>query len=129
MGQFDFRVLGPLEVRRDGREIGVPAPKQRALLGLLLFHANEPVSPERLVDELWGETPPPTARESLRNHVHALRRLLGPEVLERGPSGYVLHVEAGELDLDVFERLVAEARRAAPRERAAKLRSALALWR
>ena len=129
MAPFDFRVLGPLEVRRNGQEIGVPAPKQRALLGLLLLHANEPVSPERLVDELWGETPPPTARESLRNHVHALRRLLGPEVLERGPSGYVLHVEAGELDLDVFERLVAEARRAEPRERAAKLRSALALWR
>jgi DNA-binding SARP family transcriptional activator len=126
---FNFRVLGPLEVRRDGQEIRVPAPKQRALLGLLLLHANEPLSPERLVDELWGEAPPPTARESLRNHVHALRRLLGPDVLERRTSGYVLHVEAGELDLAMFARLVAEARRAEPRERAAKLRSALALWR
>ena len=129
MALFDFRVLGPLEVRRDGQEIRVPAPKQRALLGLLLLHANEPVSPERLVDELWGEAPPATARESLRNHVHAVRGLLGPEVLERRDSGYVLHVEAGELDLEVFARLVAEARRAEPRERAAKLRSALALWR
>ena len=85
------------------------------------------MSPERLVDELWGETPPPTARESLRNHVHALRRLLGPEVLERGPSGYVLHVEAGELDLDVFERLVAEARRGRAARAGREAATALAL--
>jgi DNA-binding SARP family transcriptional activator len=129
VARFDFRVLGPLEVRRGGELLALPAPKQRALLGLLLLHANEPLSPDELIDELWGEQPPPTARASLRNHVHALRRLLGAETLEHRPAGYVLHVEPGELDLDRFERFVAEARHAEPRERAAKLRTALALWR
>jgi DNA-binding SARP family transcriptional activator len=126
---FDFRVLGPLELRRDGELLPLPAPKQRALVGFLLLHANEPVSPDQLIEELWGEEPPASARASLRNQIHALRKLLGTETLTRGPGGYVLNVEPGELDLERFERLVADAKRAEPRERVAKLRAALALWR
>lgn len=129
VASLDFRVLGPLEVRREGELVRIPAPRQRALLGFLLLRANEPVPQEELIDQLWGESAPPTARASLQNQVHALRKLLGPEALERQPGGYVLHVEAGELDLERFERLVAEARRAEPKEKAAKLRTALALWR
>jgi DNA-binding SARP family transcriptional activator len=129
MAALDFRVLGPLEVRRDGQPIAIPAPRQRALLGLLLLHANEPVSQDELIDQLWGEDAPPTARASLQNQVHALRGLLGAATLERKHRGYVLHVEPGELDLERFERLVAQARGAEPREKARKLRAALALWR
>lgn len=129
MAALEFRVLGPLEVRRDGELVPISAPKQRALLGLLLIHAGQPVGQDELIDQLWGEDAPPTARASLQNHVHALRKLLGPEVLERQPAGYVVHVEPEQLDLARFERLVAEARRAEPRERAAKLREALSCWR
>ena len=126
---LEFRVLGPLEVLRDGEVVPIPAPKQRALLGLLLLHANEPVAQEELIDQLWGEQPPRTAKASLQNQVHAIRRLLGPEVLERQAAGYVVHVEPGRLDLGRFERLVDEARTAEPKERAAKLHEALACWR
>lgn len=126
---LEFRVLGLLEVRRDGELVPLPAQKQRALLGFLLLRANQPVPQEELIEQLWGEGAPPTARASLHNQVHALRKLLGPEVLERQPAGYVVHLEPEQLDLARFERLVAEARRAEPRERAAKLRDALSYWR
>lgn len=129
MAPFEFRVLGPLEVRRDGEPVAIPAPKQRALLGLLLLHANEPVPQDVLIEELWGDSAPPTARASLQNQVHALRKVLGAETLERRAGGYVLNVERGELDLEQFEHLVAEARTAERQEKAAKLRFALALWR
>ncbi len=126
---LEFRVLGPLEVRREGELVPIRAPKQRALLGVLLLHANEPVAQEELIELLWGDDAPPSARASLQNQVHGIRRLLGAEVVERRPAGYVVHVESGRLDLERFERLVAEARHAEPRERAAKLRKALACWR
>jgi DNA-binding SARP family transcriptional activator len=126
---LEFRVLGPLEVLRDGEIVHIPAPKQRALLGLLLLRANEPVAQEELIDQLWGEDAPRTARASLQNQVHAIRRLLGAEVLERRPAGYVVHVESGRLDLERFESLFEEARRAPAKERAATLREALACWR
>lgn len=129
MAALEFGVLGSLEVRRNGEPIVVTAPKQRALLSLLLLRANEPVAQDELVAGLWDGDVPRTARASLQNQIHALRKLLGSETLERQPAGYVLHVDPGELDLQRFGRLVAEARRAEAKERAAKLRDALALWR
>ena len=129
MTRFDFRVLGPLEVWREGELVVIPAPKQRALLGLLLLQANEPVHREELIDQLWGETAPRTARASLQNQIYALRKRLGSERLKRENGGYVLRVEPGELDLERFHRLVADARTAGPGEKATKLRAALSLWR
>lgn len=129
MTALEFRVLGPLEVRRNGDVIPIPAPKQRALLGVLLLHANEPVAQDELIDLLWGDDAPPSARASLQNQIHAIRRVLGAEVVERHPAGYVVHVEPGRLDLERFEQLVVEARRSEPHERAARLREALACWR
>src|SRR5262245_6119756 len=129
MSALEFRVLGPLEVRRNGEVIPIPAPKQRALLGVLLLHANEAVAQDELIDLLWGDDAPPSARASLQNQVHAIRRVLGAAVVERQPGGYVGHVAPGRLDLERFEQLVAEARRSEPRERAARLREALAYWR
>jgi DNA-binding SARP family transcriptional activator len=124
-----FRILGPLEVENEDGPLPLRGQKQRALLALLLIHAGETVSVDRLVDELWGEHPPRTATTSLQNLVVQLRKLLGPDVLVTKPPGYALRVAPDQLDLTRFERLVAEARRSAPRESVRLLREALALWR
>src|SRR5512146_659331 len=76
----EYRVLGPLEVMDDGRPLALGGQKQRALLALLLIHAGETLSVDRIVDELWGENPPRTATRSLQNLVHNLRKVLGAEV-------------------------------------------------
>jgi len=101
----------------------------RALLAFLLLHANQPVSADRLIDEVWGPEPPKTAGASLQNYVSRLRRAIGAETVISQPPAYVLRIDPEQFDLARFERLTAEARRAEPRERAEKLRAALALWR
>ena len=128
----EFRILGPLEVADESGRIALAGKKQRALLALLLLHANEVVSRDRLIDELWGEEPPATAANALQVHVHALRKLLGRDRLETRGTGYVLHVEPGELDLHRFEQFVDEAESALAQNPAAAadtLRRALELWR
>jgi DNA-binding SARP family transcriptional activator len=127
---LEFRVLGPLEVLDGGSPVPLAGRNQRALLTLLLLHANEAVSAERLVDQLWGEHPPRTATTSLQNTVSQLRKLLGPGLLHTRPTGYLLEVDGDQLDLARFEHLVLKARDAAePSDRALLLRDALALWR
>ena len=73
---MDFRILGPLEVLDEGRKVALGGSKQRALLGLLLFHANETLTADRLIDELWGERPPATAAKTVQAHVSRLRKTL-----------------------------------------------------
>jgi DNA-binding SARP family transcriptional activator len=126
---LDFRLLGPLEVLDDGVPVPIGGRNQRALLTLLLLRANEPVSTERLVDQLWGEHPPRTVMTSLQNTVHQLRKLLGPGLLHTRPNGYLLELDGNQLDLSRFEQLVRRARSAEPPERALLLREALELWR
>jgi DNA-binding SARP family transcriptional activator/ABC-type branched-subunit amino acid transport system substrate-binding protein len=139
---MEFRILGPLEVSDEGRPVEIGGHKQRALLASLLLHANEVVSLDRLIDELWGETPPPTAAKTLQVQVSRLRRSLNgdedPGAHMRGPlqtrgHGYVLTVEPGQVDSDRFQGMLEEARRARaegkPEEAADELRRALALWR
>src|SRR5204863_4845936 len=110
---MDFRLLGPLELVRDDGPLPLGGPKPRALLALLLLHANETLSRERLIDELWGERPPATAAKALQVYVSQLRKLLEPEQpLETSPNGYRLRVEGGQLDLERFDALLAGARRA-----------------
>jgi DNA-binding SARP family transcriptional activator len=96
----------------------------------LLARANEVVSAERLVDELWAERPPDSAVNALQYHVSQLRMALAPldAVLTRGP-GYLVRLEPDELDLLRFERLTAAAQAAPPAEAAPLLREGLALWR
>jgi DNA-binding SARP family transcriptional activator/streptogramin lyase len=130
----DFRILGPLEVADGERAISFEAPKQRALLGLLLLHPNEVVSSERAIDELWGERPPATATKVVQTYVSQLRRALGAGLITTRAPGYVLGIKEEEaLDAARFRRLASEARRLAAsgeRERADSLyRQALALWR
>ena len=103
----------------DGRALSIERGRQRALLGCLLLRANEVVAQDRLVDALWGESPPATAVTKLHGHVSRLRRVLGAGRLETRPPGYVLRVEPGELDLHRFRELLAHDRHG----------EALALWR
>jgi len=130
---MDFRILGPLEVRDGGRAIPLAGGRQRALLALLILNANERVSRDRLVEELWGQTAPATARKVVQNHVSHLRRALGDGTLVTQGSGYLLRLEPGSLDLDRFEQLLADGRHALdhgdPQQAAELLREALALWR
>lgn len=147
---MDFRILGPLEVRDGSRPLALGGGRQRALLAILLLHRNEVVSTDRLIDELWGESPPLGARKTLRAYVSRLRRAIGASgasaatsgdsepnpghgvLLTRG-HGYVLEIEPGELDLHTFEWLVRKGRHAAetgnPTQAAILLREADSLWR
>jgi DNA-binding SARP family transcriptional activator len=103
--------------------------RMRALLAYLLLHANELVSSDRLIEEVWGPEPAKTATASLQNYISRLRKAIGAELLLSQPPGYVLRIDPERFDLTRFERLTTEARGAEPRERAEKLRAALALWR
>jgi peptide/nickel transport system substrate-binding protein len=129
----EFRILGAVEVRLNGGPLALGGRKQRALLALLLLHANEIISRDRLIDALWGERPPPSVNQSLDSYVSRLRRVLGHDRLLRRPPGYVLVLDPGELDLARFEELVASAREVSARGDAAEassmLHTALALWR
>ena len=109
------------------------APKLRALLAVLLLHANETVPADRVIDEVWGEDSPEDAAAALRVNVSRLRKALPQDVLTTRSPGYVLRVEPDALDLDRFERLVDEGRsllvRGLPADASERLRDALSLWR
>lgn len=133
---MEFRILGALEVcSDDGRKPDLVG-KQRALLAVLLLHANEVVSTDRLIDALWGAEPPETAEKAVQVYVSRLRKFLEPKgraVLVTRPPGYALDLSGHEFDLHRFESLRAEAHRATvdgdPATAAAKLGKALSLWR
>src|SRR4051794_36014967 len=124
-----FRILGPLEVERDGTVVALSGRRVQATLVLLLLEANRVVPAERLIDALWGERPPATAGTALRNLVAQLRKELGHEVIETRPPGYLLRLPDGAFDLVRFELGLEAARRLPPDQRAEALRAALAEWR
>jgi DNA-binding SARP family transcriptional activator/glutamine cyclotransferase len=126
---MEFRVLGPLEVEEDGLLLKLGGAKQRSLLAALLLRANEVVSRDRLIDELWGASPPDTAATALQVYVSQLRKALGRDLILTQPPGYLIRVSDGELDFHRFERLVATARTEEPAQAARLLREGLALWR
>ncbi|MFY9579512.1 MAG: BTAD domain-containing putative transcriptional regulator [Gaiellaceae bacterium] len=126
---MQFRVLGPVELLDGQRQIALGGGRQRKLLLALLIHANEVVSSDRLIEALWGERPPASSAKLVQGFVSKLRRVLGDGRLETRAPGYVLRVDKGELDVDRFEALVAEARTVPPNRAAELLREALSLWR
>jgi YVTN family beta-propeller protein len=132
---MDYRILGPLELVDGTTPLPLTGGRQRLLLALLLIHRNEVVSAERLIDALWGETPPLSAPKALQNAVLQVRRAFGDRAaaLQTERGGYLLRVAPGELDADRFETLAAEGRAALdagdPATAAHRLREALALWR
>ncbi|HEY9456353.1 MAG TPA: winged helix-turn-helix domain-containing protein, partial [Gaiella sp.] len=117
---MEFRLLGPVEVLGDdGVPVAVPGKRPRAVLALLLLHPNQAVSTERLIDAVWGDDPPASARGALQVHVHALRKTLGVDRIVTRAPGYLVRVMPGELDVARFDELAGEGRHA----------EALALWR
>jgi DNA-binding SARP family transcriptional activator len=138
---MEFRILGPLEVLEEGRSLPLGGPRQRAVLAVLLLRANEVVSSERLIHELWAEEPPKTADATLRVYVSQLRKVLEPggsaaggrQVIESRAGGYLVRLGVDDLDLTRFERLFGQGREALAAGDAATaattLREALALWR
>jgi DNA-binding NarL/FixJ family response regulator/DNA-binding SARP family transcriptional activator len=133
---MEYRVLGPLEVVEGGGRVPLGRLKERLVLAVLLLHANEFVSRERLIDELWGESPPPTAKRAVNVYVSQLRKALtgnGHDPIATADGGYRLEARADELDAAHLRQLLANAREcgaAGELEAAAELlREALALWR
>ncbi|MCC3767695.1 AfsR/SARP family transcriptional regulator [Streptomyces sp. UNOC14_S4] len=125
--------MGYLEIRTDDDQVlDVTQPQQRALLSILLLHANRPVPKHRLTDLLWGPGPPASACGMLRTYLWRARTLFDdPSRLRTHPGGYALHVRPGELDLDDFRRLVDIGEQALaddPHTASLLLRQALGLW-
>jgi predicted ATPase/DNA-binding SARP family transcriptional activator len=125
----EFRILGPLEVRSDEGVLEVSGRRQRALLGFLLVNGNSVVSRERIVEAVWGEHPPASARNALQVGVHGLRKALGAERVVTQGTGYRLALEPDELDLARFLTLTERARQERQEDAAATLRQALELHR
>ena len=116
---MEFRILGPLDVVEGERVVGLAGAKHRALLAMLLLHANEVVSTERLIDALWEDERPEKPQKALQLYVSQLRKALGRDRVETQAPGYLVRVRGDELDLGRFQSLVEDGR----------LEEALALWR
>jgi DNA-binding SARP family transcriptional activator len=138
--QIRIDVLGPMDVRVDGRTVHLGGPKQRALLAVLVLGHGRVVAMDQLIDVLWDDGPPQTAVTKVQGHVCSLRKVLaergrsdGISALETRPPGYVLRREPVETDLTRFDALTAAAgaaREQGDRHRAAGLLGvALGLWR
>src|SRR5438309_1662683 len=133
---MEFRILGPLEVVEDGEPVALGTLKERLVLGVLLLHANECVSRERLIDDLWGEAPPPTARKAVNVYLSKLRKVLaldGDDPIETASGGYRLRVEPDQIDAGRMQQLLGEARESVSggelEDAAERLTEALGLWR
>ena len=133
---MDISILGPLRVELAGGTLDLGGPVQRGLLSLLLTSPNVPVPDSQLIDELWGDDPPASARHLLQVYVSQLRGLLGPAAdgprIVREGASYSLRVEPGELDAERFGTAIAAGRRLADSDPDAAdevLSSAMKLWR
>jgi DNA-binding SARP family transcriptional activator len=137
---IEFRILGPLEALDEGRAIALGGSRQRALLALLLLHANETLTTDRLIDELWGERAPANAAKTVQMQISRLRKAMAGKagsgsagVVVTRERGYELGLDPDRLDSHRFERLVAEGRSELtsghPERAVSALEEALSLWR
>ena len=126
---MEFRILGPLEVWGEAGPLKLPPGRPRALLALLLLHANETLSTDRIADTLWPEHPPPTAAKIVQGYVRALRQALGRERILTAGGGYELVVGEECLDAWKVESARRRARTQQPAEAVLTLREALAEFR
>jgi predicted ATPase/DNA-binding SARP family transcriptional activator len=122
---MQIRVLGPLEVAIDGAEVDLGGPRPRTLLGILIAHRGHPVPMDRLIDEIWGESPPPSSVGTVQAYVSRLRGLLGENVIVKRRSGYALDAPSGAVDADVF----ADPALAEGSDETERLQTQLSLWR
>lgn len=135
-----FRLLGPVEIVRDGDDLSPTAPKIRQLLAMLLLRANKIVNIDTIIRELWSDEPPRSVRTTMQTYVYQLRRMIereglapdGDGMLQTRAPGYLLAVDPELIDVFLFQRLCREAREAMDlrslHEAAGALRGALALW-
>lgn len=131
---FEVRLLGPVQVVRSGREIGLGGPRPRAVLALLVLEAGQVVPAGRLAEEVWRDSPPPGAAKTLRSYISRLRALLNPDAtLAARGGGYMLSVDPLMVDAVQFERLVGAGQAVLSAGEAAaaagRFRQALELWR
>jgi DNA-binding SARP family transcriptional activator len=134
---MDFRILGPLEVLDEGRVVALGGSKQRALLAVFLLHANETLTTDRLIDELWGDRASAAAAKNVQMRVSRLRKALAARaaggLIVTRERGYELELEPERLDSHRFQRLLDEGRSdlaaGRPQRAVAALEAALALWR
>ena len=134
---MDVRLLGPLEVERDGEVLNLGGRRQRAVLALLVMHVGEVLSTDRIVEEIWADDPPPSATRTVHSYVSRLRGILrdlaGDDVLIRREPGYILRLDPMAVDTVRFERLVDSAveilNAGDPTAADETLQVALSLWR
>jgi DNA-binding SARP family transcriptional activator/tetratricopeptide (TPR) repeat protein len=129
---MEFRLLGPVEIVIDQQPEAVAAARQEIVLVMLLLQAEHVVSVDRLIDGLWADHPPRTAKSQVMITISALRRRLGQDIIVTQPPGYCIQVQAGDIDLNRFNDLTAAGGAAAgrqPAEAVRLLRQALGLWR
>lgn len=132
---MDFRALGPLEAHHDGERLALGGPRQRLVLAVLLTHANEVVSTDRLIEDVWRGERAADARRTLQSYISHLRRVIepaAPDTLVARTPGYVLAVDSEQIDLHRFENLAADGKRLVESDPAAAadlLWKALSLWR
>lgn len=132
-GQIRYRLLGRVEVDVDGEPLAIGGGKARTLLAVLLLNAHRVVSTDRLIDAMWGESPPASASHAVHVYVSRLRTVLPDGMLISRHGGYLASPQAGELDVTVFNELCEEARRHATEgssaDAARLFEEALAQWR
>jgi serine/threonine protein kinase/Tol biopolymer transport system component len=129
---MEFLILGPLEISADGRTLALGGPKQRAVFAHLILRANRLVPVDLLIDGLWGEEPPGTAKKTLQTYVYRLRQVLGEDRIASDGGGYLLRAESQEIDAARFEELVRQGKArisSDPEAAVAILSDALSLWR
>ncbi|MEV8388625.1 MULTISPECIES: AfsR/SARP family transcriptional regulator [unclassified Streptomyces] len=135
--RMEVRLLGPVEVTAHGKDLHLGGPRQSTVFAVLALNASRVVSVDQLIDTVWGENPPATARAQIQICVSALRRILADsgttDLIETRPAGYLLDVAEQDVDVHRFDALLAEARRLTgqgqDRAAAQEIRSALNLWR
>lgn len=131
-GAIRFRILGPLEVDPGSGPMPLGGRKQRSVLAVLIARANESVPTEWLIDEIWGQDPPDTARNVIQTYISHLRKALGHDRIAGDSPGYRLRLDRSELDAARFDALVRDAKKTMPVDPALAvgiLEDALALWR
>lgn len=130
---MDFRVLGTLEVLEEQQRIALGGARQQALLAILVLHRRQVVSTDRLIDELWGESPPPSAAKTIQVYISHLRKALGDARIETHGRAYRLVTTSSEVDVDRFEALISTGRAqldaGSSLDASESLAAGLALWR
>lgn len=131
---MDFQVLGPVQAWAEGRPLDLGERKQRTVLAVLLLEPNQLVLLDRLVDLLWGQDPPSSARRIVQAHVSRLRTAFlqtgdGAVALVRRGPGYMLCCDPDRIDAHRFRALLELAWRSTDTDKVSLLRQALSLWR